>query len=145
MVDKEYDKLVDDALGLVLMFIPNDQCYLAAIEQEKDLTRYAYNKGIVIISPSNLMIALQLAYNMWQQDRQTKNVEAIVRTATELYEKVALYSESMEDIETQIRRLSDTFAKAKNQLMTGKGNIFRRIENLKELGITPKKSIKGMD
>ena len=145
LVDKEYDKLVDDALGLVLMFIPNDQCYLAAIEQEKDLTRYAYNKGIVIISPSNLMIALQLAYNMWQQDRQTKNVEAIVRTATELYEKVALYSESMEDIETQIRRLSDTFAKAKNQLMTGKGNIFRRIENLKELGITPKKSIKGMD
>ena len=145
LVDKEYDKLVDDAPGLVLMFIPNDQCYFAAIEQEKDLTRYAYNKGIVIISPSNLMIALQLAYNMWQQDRQTKNVEAIVRTATELYEKVALYSESMEDIETQIRRLSDTFAKAKNQLMTGKGNIFRRIENLKELGITPKKSIKGMD
>ena len=140
-----YDRLVDDSIGLVLMFIPKDQCYLAAIEQDKELTRYAYSKGIVIVSPCNLMIALQLAFNMWQQDRQTKNVETIVRTATELYEKVAVFSETMEDVETHIARLSDSFAKAKGQLLNGKGNIFRRIEALKDLGITPKKNIKGIE
>lgn len=145
LISKDYDRLVDDSIGLVLMFIPNDQCYLAAIEQDKELTRFAYSKGIVIVSPCNLMIALQLAFNMWQQDRQTKNVETIVRTATELYEKVAVFSETMEDVETHIGRLSDAFAKAKSQLFNGKGNIFRRIENLKELGITPKKNIKGID
>ena len=145
LISKDYDRLVDDSIGLVLMFIPNDQCYLAAIEQDKELTRYAYSKGIVIVSPCNLMIALQLAFNMWQQDRQTKNVETIVRTATELYEKVALFSETMEDVETHIARLSDSFAKAKGQLLNGKGNIFRRIEALKDLGITPKKNIKGIE
>lgn len=145
LVGKKYDELVSDSIGLVLMFIPNDQCYLAAIEQDKELTRYAYSKGIVIISPSNLMIALQLAFNLWQQDRQTKNVETIVKTATELYEKVALYSETMEDIGTHISRLSDSYTKARNQMFEGKGNIFRRIENLKDLGITPKKKIKGIE
>ena len=145
LISKDYDRLVDDSIGLVLMFIPNDQCYLAAIEQDKELSRYAYSKGIVIVSPCNLMIALQLAFNMWQQDRQTKNVETIVRTATELYEKVAVFSETMEDVETHIARLSDSFAKAKGQLLNGKGNIFRRIEALKDLGITPKKNIKGIE
>ena len=145
LISKDYDRLVDDSIGLVLMFIPNDQCYLAAIEQDKELPRYAYSKGIVIVSPCNLMIALQLAFNMWQQDRQTKNVETIVRTATELYEKVAVFSETMEDVETHIARLSDSFAKAKGQLLNGKGNIFRRIEALKDLGITPKKNIKGIE
>lgn len=145
LVAKKYDELVSDSIGLVLMFIPNDQCYLAAIEQDKDLSRYAYGKGIVIISPSNLMIALQLAFNLWQHDRQTKNVETIVKTATELYEKVALLSETMEDLETHISRLNDSFGRARNQLFDGKGNIFRRIENLKDLGITPKKRIKGLE
>lgn len=142
---KDYDKLVDDSIGLVLMFIPNDRCYLSAVELDKDLTRYAYSKGIVIISPSNLMIALQLVFNMWQQDRQTKNVETIVRIATELYEKVALFSETMDDVQTHISRLQDSFAKARGQMLNGKGNIFRRIESLRDLGITPKKSIKGLD
>ena len=145
LVTKDYGKLVNDSIGLVLMFIPNDSCYLSAIEQDKDLTRYAYSKGIVIISPSNLMIALQLVFNMWQQDRQTKNVETIVKTAAELYDKVAIFSETIEDVETHINRLSESFSKAKNQLMNGKGNIFRRIENLKDFGITPKKNIKGLD
>ncbi|MDE6254755.1 MAG: DNA recombination protein RmuC [Muribaculaceae bacterium] len=141
---KKYDELVSDSIGLVLMFIPNDQCYLSAIEEDKELTRYAYAKGIVIISPSNLMIALQLAFNLWQQDRQTKNVETIVKTATELYEKVALFSDTIEDLEIHISRLNDSFAKAKNQMFEGKGNIFRRIENLKDLGISPKRKIKGL-
>ncbi len=145
LATKKYDKLVSDAIGLVLMFIPNDQSYLAAIEQDKDLPSYAYSKGIVIISPSNLMIALQLAFNMWQQDRQTKNVEAIVKTATDLYEKTALFSETIEEIGLHISRLSATFEKGKSQLSEGKGNLFRRIESLKDLGITPKRQIKGLD
>lgn len=142
---KKYDDLISDSIGLVLMFIPNDQCYLAAIEQDKDLSRYAYSKGIVMISPSNLMIALQLAFNMWQQDRQTKNVETIVRTATELYEKTALFSETIDEIGLHIARLAAAFEKGKSQLFDGKGNLFRRIESLKDLGITPKRRIKGFE
>ena len=67
---KDYSKLVDDAIGFVLMFIPNETSYIAAMKQQPDLSRYAYQKKIIIISPSNLLMALQLAYNLWQYDRQ---------------------------------------------------------------------------
>ncbi len=86
---KDYSKLVDDAIGFVLMFIPNETSYIAAMKQQPDLSRYAYQKKIIIISPSNLLMALQLAYNLWQYDRQNKNVEKIVKTAADLYDKVA--------------------------------------------------------
>lgn len=145
LTDKNYDFLVKDALAFTLMFIPNDQCYLSALEEDKDLGRYAYSKGIVIISPSNLMIALQLAFHMWQQDARNKNIDNIVKTANELYDKVAGFSETLEGVDRHISQLNNVFQNAKKQLYEGSGNIFRRVENLKKLGITPKKQIKGLE
>ena len=144
LAGKKYDNLVTDAIGFVLMFIPNDQCYLAALEEDSDLSRYAYAKGVVIISPSNLMMALQLAFNMWQQDTRNKNIDKIVATANDLYDKVATFSETMETVQKNINQLSDNFRKAQNQLYEGNGNIMRKMENLKTLGITPKKQIKNL-
>lgn len=145
LASKRYDTLVKDSIGLVLMFIPNDNCCLTALEEDSELGRYAYSKGIVIISPSNLMIALQLAYNMWQQDRQSKNVETIVRTAGELYDKVAGMSETFDDLGSHITRLSQAYEKTRNQLYEGRGNIMRRMETLRDLGLTPRKRIRGLD
>lgn len=145
LADKKYDTVIKDAIGFILMFIPNDQCYLAAIEEDSDLSRYAYGKGVVIISPSNLMMALQLAFNMWQQDVRNKNIDNIIKTAGDLYDKVATFSESMESVEKNIAQLSSAFQKAKNQMYDGNGNIMKRVENLKNLGIIPKKQIKGID
>ena len=142
---KKYDTHVTDAIGFVLMFIPNDQCYLAAMEEDSDLSRYAYDKSVIIISPSNLMMTLQLAFHMWQQDVRNKNIDKIVSSAGELYDKVAGFSESMESLEKNIGQLTSAFNKAKNQLYEGNGNIMRKVENLKKLGITPKKQIKGLD
>ena len=145
LAGKKYDTVVTDSIGFILMFIPNDQCYLSALEEDSDLSRYAYDKGIVIISPSNLMMALQLAFNMWQQHLRNNNIEKIVKAANELYEKVANFSESMGKIEEKIAQLSKEFNNAKNLMYEGRGNIFRKVENLKSLGITPKKQIKGLE
>lgn len=145
LAEKNYDKLVENAIGFVLMFIPNENSYIAAMKQQPDISRYAYQKRIIIISPSNLLMALQLAYNLWQYDRQSKNVEQIVKTAAELYDKVAGFSDTFIDIESQIDRLNKTFGKAKGQLYDGKGNVMRRVESLKALGVTPKKQIKAME
>lgn len=142
---KKYDDIVADTIGFILMFIPNDQCYLTALEEDADISRFAYSKGVVIISPSNLMMALQLAFNMWQQDVRNKNIDNIVKSASDLYDKVAGFSETMENLGKNIRLLNDSFDKAKNQLYDGNGNIFRRVENLKNLGVTPKKAIRGFD
>lgn len=142
---KDYSKLVDDAIGFVLMFIPNETSYIAAMKQQPDLSRYAYQKKIIIISPSNLLMALQLAYNLWQYDRQNKNVEKIVKTAADLYDKVAGFEDTFLGIGDLITRLSGTFDKAKKQLYDGTGNVMRRVESLKGLGVTPKKQIKSLE
>lgn len=142
---KSYDKLVKDAIGFVLMFVPNENSYIATMKQQPDLSRYAYQKRIIIISPSNLLMALQLAYNLWQYDRQSKNVEKIVKTAADLYDKVAGFAETFTDLEAQLQRLARNFEQARGQLFDGKGNVLKRIEGLRALGVTPKKRIKGLE
>ncbi len=145
LAEKDYGKLVDEAIGFVLMFIPNETSYIAAMKQQPDLSRYAYQKKIIIISPSNLLMALQLAYNLWQYDRQNKNVEKIVKTAADLYDKVAGFEDTFTGIGDLINKLSGTFDKAKKQLYDGTGNVMRRVESLKSLGVTPKKQIKALE
>ena len=145
LAEKDYSKLVDDAIGFVLMFIPNETSYIAAMKQQPDLSRYAYQKKIIIISPSNLLMALQLAYNLWQYDRQNKNVEKIVKTAADLYDKVVGFEDTFTSIGDLLTRLSGTYDKAKKQLYEGTGNVMRRVESLKNLGVTPKKQIKALE
>lgn len=145
LAEKDYSKLVDDAIGFVLMFIPNETSYIAAMKQQPELSRYAYQKKIIIISPSNLLMALQLAYNLWQYDRQNKNVEKIVKTAADLYDKVAGFEDTFTSIGDVLSRLSTTYDKAKKQLYEGSGNVMRRVECLKSLGVTPKKQIKSLE
>ena len=145
LAEKDYSKLVEDAIGFVLMFIPNETSYIAAMKQQPDLSRYAYQKKIIIISPSNLLMALQLAYNLWQYDRQNKNVEKIVKTAADLYDKVATFEDTFTGIGDLLTRLSGTYDKAKKQLYDGTGNVMRRVESLKNLGVTPKKQIKALE
>ena len=139
---KKYDELVADAIGYVLLFIPNEAAYSAALKARPQLSQEAYKKHIILISPSNLLMTLQLAYNLWQYDKQTKNIENIVKSAAGLYEKVVLFTESFDKIGSQIQALSATFDTAKGQLTEGKGNVLGRVEKFKELGINPKKSLK---
>lgn len=139
---KKYDELVENAIGYVLLFIPNEAAYSAALKARPLLAQDAYKKKIIIISPSNLLMTLQLAYNLWQYDKQTKNVEKIVQSASGLYDKVALFQDSFEKIGSQIQTLSATFESAKGQLSEGKGNVLTRVEKFKELGITPKKQLR---
>ena len=145
LAEKDYSKLVEDAIGFVLMFIPNETSYIAAMKQQPDLSRYAYQKKIIIISPSNLLMALQLAYNLWQYDRQNKNVEKIVKTAADLYDKVVGFEDTFMSIGELLSRLSGTYDKARKQLYDGAGNVMRRVESLKNLGVTPKKQIKALE
>lgn len=139
---KKYDDLVKDAIGYVLLFIPNEAAYSAALKARPQLSQEAYKKHIILISPSNLLMTLQLAYNLWQYDKQTKNIENIVKSAAGLYEKVVLFTESFDKIGSQIQALSSTFDTAKGQLSEGRGNVLGRVEKFKELGINPKKSLK---
>lgn len=138
---KDYSRLVDGAIGFVLMFVPNESSYVAAMQADATLSQYAYQRHVVIISPSNLLMALKLAYNLWQYDRQTRNVEQIVQRAGLLYDKVATFADTFDEVEKKIHGLSEAFTKARSQLYNGRGNVMSQVEKLREMGITPKKRL----
>ena len=139
--DKNYEKLVPGCIGYVLMFIPYESGYSAALKTDPSILQYAYRKHIIILSPSNLLMALQLTHTMWQNFRMTKNVEEILYQSNELFDKFVTFADTFVKIGTNIERLQQDFNKAKGQLNEGKGNIVRRLEGLKTLGISPKKQI----
>lgn len=138
---KNYEKLVPGCIGFVLMFVPYESGYSAALKTDPSILQYAYRKHIIILSPSNLLMALQLTHTMWQNFRMTKNVEDILHQSNELFDKFVTFAETFVKLGADIERLQQDFNRAKGQLNEGKGNIVRRLEGLKILGISPKKQI----
>lgn len=138
---KNYEKLVPGCIGFVLMFVPYESGYSAALKTDPSILQYAYRKHIIILSPSNLLMALQLTHTMWQNFRMTKNVEEILHQSNELFDKFVTFAETFVKLGVDIDRLQQDFSRAKGQLNEGKGNIVRRLEGLKTLGISPKKQI----
>ena len=138
---KNYEKLVPGCIGFVLMFVPYESGYSAALKTDPSILQYAYRKHIIILSPSNLLMALQLTHTMWQNFRMTKNVEEILHQSNELFDKFVTFAETFVKLGADIERLHQDFSRAKGQLNEGKGNIVRRLEGLKTLGISPKKQI----
>lgn len=145
LASKDYSQLVEGAIGFVLMFVPNENSYIAAMKADASLSQYAYQRQVIIISPSNLLMALKLAYHLWQADRQTRNVEQIVKRAADLYDKVATFADTFADVERSLLRAHEAYAKARTQLYDGTGNVMRRMEQLRDMGITPKKQIRGTE
>lgn len=138
---KDYSKVVEDSIGYVLMFIPNEGSYISAIERDKDLLSYAYKRRIIVISPSNLMMALQLAYNLWQSEKQSRNVEEIIKRGNRLYEKFVTFVNTFEKIGDRLEDARKQYDSALGTLARGNGNIINSLGKMKQLGLTPKKEI----
>lgn len=139
--EKKYDKVVSGAIGYVLLFIPNEAAYIAAVENDPSLATDAYARHVIILNPTNLLMALQLAYNLWQSEKQSQSVQEIYESADKLYTKFTIFARSFNQIGSSIKQLGDTFEKAEKQLCTGRGNIIRQLENWKEKGLNTKAEI----
>lgn len=139
--NKNYAQYVEESIGYVLMFIPNEASYILAVQHDPNIGSYAYNKRIVLISPTNLMMALQLAYNLWQSERQSQNVREIVKQGNDLYDKFVLFHDNFSKLGEQISKVQNTYGDVSKHLSEGNGNLIRRVENLRKLGLNPKKRI----
>jgi DNA recombination protein RmuC len=140
--DKNYHKnLSDSTLDFIIMFIPIEPAYILAIQSEKNLYEEALERRIVFVSPTLLIPSLQLIKSVWKQEQQNRNTAEIVRHATGLYEKFAGFATDLLDIGNHIKKTQLTYEGAMNKLTTGTGNLVRRVEEFKKLGISPQKNV----
>ncbi len=134
---KNYNKAVKGSIGYVLMFIPGEAAYVAAVSAEPSLATEAYSRRVILINPTNLLMALQLAHNLWQSELQSRSVSEIYASAERLYKKFSLFAKNFVQIGASIRQLSATYESAEKQLATGRGNIVSQLEGWKKKGLTP--------
>jgi DNA recombination protein RmuC len=138
---KNYAKLVDNAVPIVLMFVPNEGSYILAMNHDQNLGTKAYQKGVLIINPTNLMVVLRLIFLTWQNTRQEKHYEAIRKAAAGIYEKYATFAESYVTLGNQLNTLRGTYEKGVGQLREGRGNLSSRLEALLQYGVTTTKRL----
>lgn len=132
---KHYNKYNKNSLDYVMLFIPNEPSYFVAMEADNALWNYAYKKGIVLISPSNLISTLFVVNSLWTRERQQRDVQRIVDTANAIYDKFVNFVDNFGKIEAALEKAQEAYGEAFKQLKTGKGNISKRLGELKEMGL----------
>jgi len=140
--DKNYQRNIsDNSPDFVIMFIPIEPAYILAIQSEKTLYEEALEKRIVFVSPMLLIPSLQLIKNTWKLEYQNRNTAEIVRQATSLYEKFKGFTDDLIEVGSALRRTQTNYENAMSKLTSGNGNLVRRVEDFKKLGISPTKNV----
>jgi DNA recombination protein RmuC len=140
--EKNYQKLYSiGSLDFVLLFVPIEPAFSTAAQHDREIFSDAFEKNIVIVSPSTLIATLRTIASIWKQEHQNKNTIEIARQATALYEKFKGFTDDLVELGQQLKRSQSAYEGAMNKLSTGTGNLVRRVEEFKKLGIQPSKNI----
>ena len=130
-----------DTPDFVLLFMPIESAFSTAIQYNADLFNFAWEKKIVIVSPTTLLATLRTVASIWKHEKQTQNALEIARQGGALYDKFVGFLKDLENLGLQINRVSKTYDDARNKLVGGTGNLIKRVEDLKKLGTKASKSL----
>lgn len=125
----------------VLLFMPIEPSFSLAAQHDEGLFSYAWDKKVVIVSPSTLLASLRTISSVWKQERQTKNAYEIADRAGRLYDKFKAFIDDMQKIERGLNSAQSAYSDAFNKLSSGKGNIISRAEKIKEMGAKTNKNL----
>ncbi len=139
---KDYQRLEGlHSLDFVLLFVPIEAAFAAALQTDAGLFQEAFEQNIVIVSPTTLLVTLRVIDSLWRQERQSQNAREIAERAGALYDKFVAFIQDLDEIGARLQQLDKAYAAARNKLSDGRGNIVSRVENLKLLGARASKSL----
>lgn len=139
---KSYEKLEGiNSLDFVLIFIPVEAAFMAAVERDNRLFIDAYDRGIILVSPTTLLATLRTISNIWRYEDQNRNAEKIATQAGALYDQFVLVIESLDDVGKHIVKSQEAWQQTRNRLVDGRGNLVRRMDDLKKMGAKARKSL----
>jgi DNA recombination protein RmuC len=125
----------------VLMFIPIDTAFSSAVSEDHTLFEYAFNKNIIIVTASTLLLSLKTFESLWKNEKQNKNALTIAAEAGKMYDKFAGFVEDMRKMGQQLNTVQKTYDGSMKKLSDGSGNLVRRAEKIKQLGANTNKVI----
>lgn len=128
-------------LDYVLMFVAVEPAFLAAIEADPSLVKFALDNNIMLVSPTNLLVALRTIDNLWRYERQNQNAQLIAERASKVYEKLRLFTNDMQDMGNALDKAQNSYDSAMKRLTTGKGNLIKQAQQFVELGVEVKKPL----
>ena len=139
---KDYESLEGvNSLDFVLIFVPVEAAFMVALDHDPEMMRDAYDRGIILVSPSTLLVTLRTIKNLWRYADQNRNAQVIADKAGALYDQFVLYVEALDDVGKHLDKSKDAWDTARKRLTGGRGNLVRRTEELKKLGAKTKKSL----
>lgn len=124
--------------GYLVMFVPVEAAYITALQHDGALWQYAYDKGVLLISPTNLIPFMRMVASLWDRDKKYKNAEAIAKSAGLLYDKLVGFVKNYERVGTALRTAQSCYDESYGQLASGKGNLIAKAEEMKALKISNK-------
>ncbi|MEI6817817.1 MAG: DNA recombination protein RmuC, partial [Bacteroidota bacterium] len=139
---KNYQDLYQlTSLDFVLMFIPIEPAFLIAIQAEPDLWSYAYDRRILLISPTNLISTLKIVSTLWRQEYQNRNAMEIAKQSGDLYDKFVGLTDDLINVGKRLKSTQESYEESMKKLSSGKGNLIKRVEDIKTLGAKASKSL----
>jgi len=129
------------SLDFVLLFIPIEAAFMIAVENDPQIFRDAFDKGIIVVTPATLLATLRTVQSIWRYEKQNKNAERIAAEAGKLYDQFVLVLESLSEIGRHIEKAQGSYDETMKRLSVGRGNLVSRVESLEKLGARTKKQI----
>ena len=127
--------------GLPALAQALEAAFAAALQAEPGLFQEAFEKHVVIVSPTTLLATLQVVDSLWRQERQSQNARDIAERAGQLYDKFVAFVGDLDEVGSRLEQLDKAYAAARNKLVDGRGNLVVRVEKLKLLGARASKSL----